>query len=47
MMAKHGLERNTYMRNEAINNGATDADQTDYAGLTALTGMDLSLIHIS
>lgn len=36
MMAKHGLERNTYMRNEAINNGATDADQTDYAGLTAL-----------
>lgn len=40
MMAKHGLERNTYMRNEAINNGATDADQTDYAGLTAITGMD-------
>lgn len=40
MMAKHGLERNTYMRNEAINNGATDVDQTDYAGLTALTGMD-------
>lgn len=40
MMAKHGLERNTYMRNEAINNGATNADQTDYAGLTALTGMD-------
>ena len=40
MMAKHGLERNTYMRNEAINNGATDAGQTDYAGLTALTGMD-------
>lgn len=40
MMAKHGLERNTYMRNEAINNGATDADQTDYAGLTSLTGMD-------
>jgi N12 class adenine-specific DNA methylase len=40
MMAKHGLERNTYMRNEAINNGATDADKTDYAGLTALTGMD-------
>ena len=28
MMAKHGLERNTYMRNEAINNGATNADQT-------------------
>lgn len=26
MMAKHGLERNTYMRNEAINNGATNAD---------------------
>ena len=40
MMAKHGLERNTYMRNEAIHNGATDAGQTDYAGLTALTGMD-------
>lgn len=40
MMAKHGLERNTYMRNEAINNGATNADQTDYAGLTALTDMD-------
>lgn len=40
MMAKHGLERNAYMRNEAINNGATDTDQTDYAGLTALTGMD-------
>lgn len=40
MMAKHGLERNTYMRNEAINNGATNADQTDYAGLTALIGMD-------
>lgn len=40
MMAKHGLERNIYMRNEAINNGATNADQTDYAGLTALTGMD-------
>lgn len=40
MMAKHGLERNTYMRNEAINNGATNADPTDYAGLTALTGMD-------
>lgn len=40
MMAKHGLERNAYMRNEAIKNGATDADQTDYAGLTALTGMD-------
>lgn len=40
MIAKHGLERNTYMRNEAINNGATNADQTDYAGLTALTGMD-------
>ena len=40
MMAKHGLERNEYMRNEAIKNGATDADQTDYAGLTALTGMD-------
>lgn len=40
MMAKHGLERNTYMRNEAINNGETNADQTDFAGLTALTGMD-------
>ncbi len=40
IIAKHGLERNAYMRNEAIKNGATDADQTDYAGLTALTGMD-------
>lgn len=40
MMAKHGLERNAYMRNEAINNGSTDAEQTDYAGLTALTGLD-------
>ncbi len=40
MMAKHGLERNIYMRNEAINNGANDSDQTDYAGHTALTGMD-------
>ena len=39
MMAKHGLERNAYMRYEAINNGATDADQTDYAGLTSLTGI--------
>ena len=40
MMAKHGLERNTYMRSEAIKNG-TDVDKalnTDYAGLTALTG---------
>ncbi len=40
MMAKHGLERNTYMRSEAIKNG-TDVDKalnTDYAGLTTLTG---------
>lgn len=35
MMAKHGLERNEYMRNEAINNGE-DADR-DFAGLTGLT----------
>lgn len=41
MMAKHGLERNVYMRNEAIKNGADVATVllTDYAGLTALTGM--------
>lgn len=35
MMSKHGLERNEYMRNEAINNGE-DADR-DFAGLTGLT----------
>ena len=41
MMAKHGLERNVYMRNEAIKNGADVAKAllTDYAGLTSLTGM--------
>jgi len=36
MMAKHGLERNEYMRNEAAaNNEETDRD---FSGLTALTG---------
>ena len=38
MMAKHGLERNEYMRQQAEANGE-DADR-DFAGLTALTGMD-------
>lgn len=36
LMAKHGLERNEYMRNKAEENGE-DADR-DFAGLTALTG---------
>ena len=36
MMAKHGLERNTYMRNEAIANG--DESERDFAGLCGLTG---------
>lgn len=35
MMAKHGLERNEYMRNEAINNG--ENPDRDFAGLTGLT----------
>lgn len=36
MMAKHGLERNEYMRQQAMQNGEK-ADR-DFAGLTALTG---------
>ena len=38
MFAKHGLERNEYMRQQALQNGE-DTDR-DFAGLTALTGMD-------
>ena len=38
MMAKHGLERNEYMRQQAIQNGE-DANR-DFAGLTSLTGFD-------
>lgn len=39
IMAKHGLERNAYMRTQAISNGTEQAvaDATDYSGLTALT----------
>ena len=39
IMAKHGLERNAYMRAQAISNGTEQAvaDATDYSGLTALT----------
>lgn len=36
LMAKHGLERNEYMRNEAATNGE-DTDR-DFAGLIGLTG---------
>ena len=36
IMAKHGLERNEYMRNEAASNGE-DTDR-DFAGLMGLTG---------
>lgn len=36
MMAKHGLERNAYMRQEASNNG--EATDRDFAGLCGLTG---------
>ncbi len=36
LMAKHGLERNEYMRNEAASNG--EATDRDFAGLTGLTG---------
>lgn len=36
LMAKHGLERNEYMRNEATTNGE-DSDR-DFAGLIGLTG---------
>ena len=38
MMAKHGLERNEYMRTQAEQNG--EYSDRDFAGLTALTGMD-------
>lgn len=38
MMAKHGLERNRVMRANDVDNDK--ADETDYAGLTALTGLD-------
>ena len=38
IIAKHGLERNEHMRKQAEVNGE-DADR-DFAGLTALTGMD-------
>lgn len=36
LMAKHGLERNEYMRNEAAANG--DETDRDFAGLIGLTG---------
>ena len=36
MLAKHGLERNAYMRAEAEKNG--EESERDFAGLTALTG---------
>ncbi len=36
MMAKHGLERNEYMRNEAAANG--EDTKRDFAGLCGLTG---------
>ena len=39
MIAKHGLERNAYMRNQDIENGVKGAEFKDYAGLTALTGL--------
>lgn len=38
MMAKHGLERNEYMRNQA--EASDEETERDFAGLTALTGMD-------
>lgn len=38
MMAKHGLERNRVMRSNDVDNDK--ADETDYAGLTSLTGLD-------
>ncbi len=40
MMAKHGIERNAYMREEAAKSGDKKANQRDYAGLTALTNTD-------
>ncbi len=36
LMAKHGLERNAYMRNEAMKNG--EDTERDFAGLCGLTG---------
>lgn len=38
IIAKHGLERNEYMRTQAEQNGE-DSDR-DFSGLSALTGMD-------
>lgn len=38
MIAKHGLERNKYMRNEAAANG--EDTERDFAGLCGLTGED-------
>ena len=38
MMAKHGLERNEYMRKQAAENG--EETERDFAGLTALTGIN-------
>ena len=38
MMAKHGLERNEYMRNEAA--AAGEETERDFAGLCGLTGED-------
>lgn len=38
MIAKHGLERNEYMRNEAATNG--EDTERDFAGLCGLTGED-------
>jgi predicted RNA methylase len=39
IIAKHGLERNAYMRSKAVTDGIdqAEADATDYSGLTALT----------
>jgi len=40
VLAKHGLERNAFMRTRAVANGekSDKADATDYSGLTSLTG---------
>lgn len=38
LMAKHGLERNSYMRTQAKQEGKDT--ERDFAGLTALTGID-------
>lgn len=40
IIAKHGLERNAYMRAKAVADGMEQgvADATDFSGLTALTG---------